>query len=113
MAPSAASAPLSYEEFVDFALYDPQRGFYATAGQAGREGDFITSPELGPLFAAVLARALDAWWDELGRPDPYTVVEAGAGRGVLGGQILAAAGRCRPALRYVAVERAARLRAAH
>ena len=33
-----------------------------------RRGDFITSPEVGPLFGAVLARAIDTWWNELGRP---------------------------------------------
>ena len=60
------------------------------AGPAGRRGDFLTSPEVGPLFGAVLARALDAWWDELGRPDPFMVVEAGAGPGTLARSVLLA-----------------------
>ena len=68
---------------------------------------------MGPLFGAVLARALDAWWRELGEPDPYTVVEAGAGRGALAKAVLAAAPACGPALRYVAVERSAALRGQH
>ena len=38
-------------------------------GQAGRRGDFLTSPEVGPLFGAVVARFLDAEWERLGRPD--------------------------------------------
>ena len=47
-------------------------GFYTRAdgGRAGRRGgSFLTSPEVGPLFGAVLARYLDAQWESLGRPD--------------------------------------------
>ncbi len=62
---------------------------------------------MGPLFGAVLARALDRWWDELGRPDPYVVVEAGAGSGALAAAVLAATPACAPALRYLLVERSA------
>lgn len=103
---------ISFGEFMEVALYDPARGFYGAHGSAGRRGDFITSPELGPLFGAVVARALDEWWDGLGRPDPFIVVEAGAGRGALAEAIAGAAPRCGEALRYVAVERSVRLRAA-
>lgn len=95
------------------ALYHPQLGFYESGGSAGRSGDFLTSPEVGPLFGAVVARALDAWWRELGEPWPFTVVEAGAGRGALAQAVLAAEPACRPALRYVAVERSSALRAQH
>ena len=98
---------------VELALYHPEFGFYETGGAAGRSGDFLTSPEVGPLFGAVLARALDTWWAELGRPAPFTVVEAGAGRGTLAKAILAAAPACGPALRYLAVERSSALRAQH
>jgi SAM-dependent MidA family methyltransferase len=92
---------------VELALYDPDFGFYQTGGAAGRKGDFLTSPEVGPLFGTVLARAIETWWAELGRPEPFTVVEAGAGRGALRSAITAA---CRAPLRYVAVERSAALR---
>jgi SAM-dependent MidA family methyltransferase len=103
--------PRPFEEVVDLALYHPEHGFYAAVGSAGRRGDFITSPEVGPLFGAVLARALDTWWDELGRPDPFTVIEAGAGRGALAIAVRAARPACLPALTYVLVERSPRLRA--
>jgi SAM-dependent MidA family methyltransferase len=93
------------------ALYDPDHGFYATGGGAGRRRDFLTSPEVGPLFGAVVARALDRWWRELGSPDPYVVVEAGAGVGTLARSILEASPACATALRYVLVERSAALRA--
>jgi SAM-dependent MidA family methyltransferase len=104
--------PLPWSVFMDAALYDEQAGFYATAGGAGRRLDFVTSPELGGVFAAVVARALDEWWDDLGRPDPYLVVEAGAGSGTLARDIMAAGPACLPAMRYVLVERSRRLREA-
>jgi SAM-dependent MidA family methyltransferase len=96
-------------------LYDPEHGFYASgAGRAGRTGgDFLTSPEVGPLFGAVLARALDEWWTGLGAPDPFVIVEAGAGAGTLARDILAARPRCLDAVRYVLVERSEHLRARH
>ena len=65
---------------------------------------------MGGLFGAVLARAFDSWWDELGRPDPYVVVEAAAGAGTLARAVLDADPRCAPALRYVLVERSEVLR---
>ncbi len=95
------------------ALYDPEHGFYATGGRAGRRGDFLTSVEVGPLFGAVLARALDTWWKEAGSPRPFVVVEAGAGSGTLARSVLRAEPACAAALRYVLVERSASLRAAH
>jgi SAM-dependent MidA family methyltransferase len=111
-----AGGPISFASFMEAALYDPVGGFYASGGRAGgRSGDFLTSPEVGPLFGAVLAGALDRWWGELGRPEPFVVVEAGAGPGTLARAVLAA----RPevhragALRYVAVDRAAAQRAGH
>ena len=104
--------PLPWSVFMDAALYDDAAGFYLSGGQAGRRGDFVTSPELGPLFAAVVARALDTWWEDLGRPDPFLVVEAGAGSGTLARDVLAAGPVCGPALRYLLVERSPRLREA-
>jgi NADH dehydrogenase [ubiquinone] 1 alpha subcomplex assembly factor 7 len=98
---------------MEAALYDPAGGFFARARGAGRvDGDFLTSVEVGSLFGALLARAADGWWDQLGRPDPFLVVDAGAGRGQLARDVLGAGPRCAPALRYVLVERSAGLRAA-
>jgi SAM-dependent MidA family methyltransferase len=98
---------------MEAALYDPTGGFFATSGGAGRAGgDFLTSVEVGSLFGALVARAMDGWWDQLGRPDPFLVVDAGAGRGQLARDVLRAAPRCAGALRYVLVERSAALRAA-
>src|SRR5205814_1076466 len=103
--------PIPFDAFVDAALYG-DGGFFTRAKGAGRRGrDFVTSPEVGTLYGALVARALDGFWDELDRPDPYLVVDAGAGRGRLAADVLASAPRCSPALRYVLVERSEALRA--
>ncbi|MGH9112165.1 MAG: SAM-dependent methyltransferase [Acidimicrobiales bacterium] len=106
--------PLPLERVLDLALYDPDGGFYEAGGRAGgRSGDFLTSPEVGPLFGAVVARALDGWWQAMGSPDPFVVVDAGAGPGTLARTVLAASPACAPALRYVLVERSAAQRRLH
>jgi SAM-dependent MidA family methyltransferase len=94
---------------MEAALYDPDEGFFATGAGAGR--DFVTSPEVGPLYGMCVARAFDRCWRALGEPDPFLVVEAGAGDGTLARAVLRAAPECLPALRYVLVERSAARRA--
>lgn len=89
-----------FDVFMNEALYGPG-GFYSSDRGAGRERDFITSPELGPLFGAVVGNALDTWWEELDRPDPCIVVEAGAGRGALRDAVLA---HVTAPIEYVTVE---------
>jgi SAM-dependent MidA family methyltransferase len=106
--------PLPVDRVLERALYGAGGGFYEAGGRAGgRHGDFLTSPEVGGLFGAVVARALDAWWRAMGAPDPFVVVEAGAGPGTLCRTVLAAAPECAAALRYVLVERSAAQRRLH
>lgn len=102
--------PISFEGYMDLALYG-EEGFFARGGAAGRRGHFLTSPEVGTLFSTVLSRALDSWWAHLGRPDPFVVVECGAGAGALAAGVYRARPSCSPALRYVLVERSPALRA--
>jgi NADH dehydrogenase [ubiquinone] 1 alpha subcomplex assembly factor 7 len=64
----------------------------------------VTSPEIGSLFGACVAHALDAYWRDLGTPDPFVVIEAGAGSGRLARDVLRARPACLPALHYVLVE---------
>jgi SAM-dependent MidA family methyltransferase len=110
---AAAGGAIPFSEYMRLALYG-DGGFYTTGGRAGRRGgDFITSPEVGPLFGTVIARALDAWWKELGSPSRFDVVECGAGPGTLARSILAAQPECANAMHYVAVEVSASQRALH
>ncbi len=106
----ARSGSVRFDEFVAEVLYGPDGFFGSGRGAGGRGGDFLTSPEVGPLFGTVVARWLDERWDELGRPDPFVVVEAAAGRGALAIAVLAAEPRCAPALRYLLVEASDALR---
>ena len=109
---TAAGGAISFEQYMGLALYG-NGGFYQDGGKAGRRGDFITSPEVGPLFAAVVARYLDSCWNELGCPDSFDVVEVGAGPGTLARGIFDAQPKCLLAMKYVAVEISESQRAMH
>jgi SAM-dependent MidA family methyltransferase len=109
-----STGPITFAEFMEAALYDPEEGFYARP-PIGERGHFVTSPHVSPAFGDLLARQLAECWDLLGRPRPYGVVELGAGDGTLGAQLAAAVGAVpdlAEALRYVAVERSAGAREA-
>jgi len=104
--------PITFADFHAAALYDEPDGFFSSGRGAGRAGrDFVTSPEVGTLFGALVARFLDTAWLRLGAPDPFVVIEAGAGRGRLAADVLRAEPACATALRYVLVERSPVLRA--
>ena len=107
-----AGAPVPFEAFMDDALYGAH-GFYTTSGTAGRRGDFITSPEVGPLFGQMVARAVLAEWRSRGEPAEFTVIEYGAGPGTLARAMMPALHAAGCAARYVAVEVSAAQRAQH
>jgi SAM-dependent MidA family methyltransferase len=109
---TAAGGAIPFEQFMSLALYG-EGGFYQTGGKAGRRGDFITSPEVGPLFAAVIARYLDDCWNKLGRPHTFDVVEVGAGPGTLARGVFDAKPECLAAMKYTAVEISASQRELH
>ena len=107
-----AGGAIPFDRFMELALYGPG-GFYTSGGHAGRRGDFITSPEVGPLFGLVLSRAIDDVWRRCGSPDGFVIVDAGAGPGTLARSVLAAGPECLRRGRYVAVEASAEQRAMH
>ncbi|MYJ42082.1 MAG: hypothetical protein F4076_06505 [Acidimicrobiaceae bacterium] len=112
----AARGPIPVSEYVEACLYDPDGGFYMRGGRAGgRSGHFLTAPGVGPLFGAVLARALDGWWAQLGEPAPFTVIDWGAGPGTLARSVMAAEPRCLSAgaLEWIALELSPAQRALH
>jgi SAM-dependent MidA family methyltransferase len=101
-----------FDRFMADALYGPT-GFYTSGGRAGRRGDFITSPEVGPLFGAIVARFVREEWTRLGRPEGFVLVDAGAGPGALARGVLAADADLLESIRYVAVDVSAAQRASH
>lgn len=82
--------PISFPDFLDIALYDPQLGYYAKqTQQVGRDGDFYTSVSVGPLFGQLLARRFFKWWQDQGKPDSWRILEIGAHDAKLAADILA------------------------
>ncbi len=75
--------PLTIEQYMNYALYDPEAGYYMTRLPLGRDGDFVTAPEISQLFGEMLGVWTIALWELLGRPNPVQVVELGPGRGTL------------------------------
>jgi SAM-dependent MidA family methyltransferase len=100
---------IPFRDFMAMALYEPGLGYYTSERVVlGREGDYLTSPEVSPLFGAMLGRQLREMWETLGRPPAFDLVEAGAGSGVLARDVLSWARRTAPdlfdAARYTIVE---------
>lgn len=77
------AGPITFHDWMKAALYDPAEGYYKRSDlkRWGREGDYRTSPERSELFAATFARYFAKLYEELQRPSPWTIVEAGPGAG--------------------------------
>lgn len=112
-----AESGITFHDFMAMCLYEPGHGYYTSSREKlGREGDYLTSPTVSPLFATMLGRQLREMWQLLGRPDRFDIVEAGAGTGVLARDLLAWARDATPemfaAAAYRIVEISEPLRAA-
>ena len=105
--------PITFAEFMELALYWPGWGYYAggtgAAAPFGAAGDYYTSPFAHPAFGALLAIQLYQCWQLLDCPNPFALVELGAGNGLLCRDIRAAAaqlpGGFGNALRYICIDR--------
>ena len=107
------SGPISFARFMELVLYEPRHGYYATTdGRATRTGDFLTAPELHPIFGWTVARQIHDMWTRLGEPSAFTLREYGAGTAALGMQIREGLRRDRSplaeSLRYEPIETAGR-----
>ena len=78
---------ITFERFMDMALYEPGLGYYS-AGSAkfGKEGDFVTAPEISPLFSRCLAGPCA---QVTGRCRDGVILELGAGSGTMAADLLA------------------------
>jgi SAM-dependent MidA family methyltransferase len=108
--------PFTFAEYMAECLYHPEHGYYSQA-EARRFADYYTSVDVHPIFGRLLARQFREMWEQLGKPSPFVLVEAGAGVARLAKHILDFAARELPefynAVRYTAVEQGASRRAAH
>lgn len=73
--------PIPFDEFMELALYGPRGFFRGEVLRSTRAGDFLTSPEVSPLFGLMLGRFVELERSRLG--EPFRLVEAGAGSGSL------------------------------
>jgi SAM-dependent MidA family methyltransferase len=109
------SGPIPFVRFMELALYHPQYGYYMRQsdgvdhGPIGWSGDFYTSSDVHPILGRAIATQTRQMDELLGRPTPFTIVEMGAGKGLLARDCLAAihAGQDDFAsrVRYVLIER--------
>jgi len=77
---AGSGGAIPFSRFMELALYAPGWGYYsAGASKFGESGDFVTSPELGPLFAATMAGALAPVFQQLGPQS--RLLELGGGSG--------------------------------
>ena len=75
---------MTFARFMQRTLYEPGLGYYATsAARPTRAGDFLTAPELHPIFGHAIARQLHEMWERLGKPPSFVLREYGAGNGSL------------------------------
>jgi SAM-dependent MidA family methyltransferase len=74
---------MTFRDWMKAALYDSEDGYYCRSDLTrwGRAGDYLTSPQRSPLFAATFARYFVRLYEELGAPGSWTIIEAGAGAG--------------------------------
>jgi NADH dehydrogenase [ubiquinone] 1 alpha subcomplex assembly factor 7 len=79
----ANEGPLSLEAYMEACLSDPSGGAYAARQPIGRQGDFITAPEISQIFGELIGLWAVAVWRSMGEPDPIVVAELGPGRGTL------------------------------
>ena len=81
-----AGGAVGFDQYMAMALYQPGLGYYAAGSQKfGAAGDFITSPEISPLFAQSLARQVQQVLSNQHQP---VVIEFGAGSGILAADLL-------------------------
>ncbi|MBN3869973.1 class I SAM-dependent methyltransferase [Nostoc sp. JL33] len=107
---------ITFAQFMDMVLYHPEHGYYSSdAVKIGFQGgDFFTSPNLCADFGELLAEQFLQMWEILGKPVPFSLVEMGAGQGLLALHILKYHQLRYPdffrALEYIIVEKSPTLR---
>ena len=72
---------LSLDKFINFSLYDKKFGYYMKKNPFGQENDFITAPNISRLFSEMIAIWIISFWQSLGSPKKFNLVELGSGNG--------------------------------
>ena len=72
---------LSLDSFIEEALYNKKFGYYMKKNPFGKEGDFITAPQISTLFSEMIAIWIISFWENLKSPKQFNLIELGAGSG--------------------------------
>ena len=72
---------LSLDKFINYALYDKKKGYYMKRNPFGNNGDFTTAPNISRLFSEMIAIWTMSYWQNLGSPKKFNLIELGAGNG--------------------------------
>ena len=86
----ALEGPIGLDKYMALCLGHPQHGYYMGRNPFGEKGDFVTAPEISPLFGELVGIWLATAWEKLGRPNPFNLIELGPGRGTLMADIMKA-----------------------
>lgn len=89
----AATGPITVADYMADCLLHPAHGYYTTATPFGRDGDFITAPEISQMFGELIGLCLAQCWLDRGAPAPFALAELGPGRGTLMADIWRATAR--------------------
>lgn len=85
-----ADGPMTLAEYMATCLMHPVHGYYATRDPFGRQGDFVTAPEISLMFGEVIGLCIAQTWLDQGAPAAFSLAEAGPGRGTLMADVLRA-----------------------
>ena len=69
------------DEFINYCLYNKKNGYYMNSNPFGITGDFTTAPNISRLFSEMVAIWTISFWESLGSPKKFNLVELGAGNG--------------------------------
>lgn len=78
-----AQGPITVACYMEQALGHPEHGYYMKQDPFGKDGDFITSPEISQMFGEMVGLWACVVWQAMGSLSPLNVVELGPGRGTL------------------------------
>ncbi|MBD1137844.1 SAM-dependent methyltransferase [Pelagibacterales bacterium SAG-MED43] len=69
------------DKFINYCLYDKKKGYYMNNNPFGANGDFITAPNISRLFSEMIAIWTISFWESLGSPKKFNLIELGPGNG--------------------------------